>query len=116
MTDLVVTCPRPLWRTWLREGDAAGEPPTGQLYQWELSGRARPPIDTGDRLYVVAFDRLRGWAPVTDLRLEGGRWLIIRAGDAIACTIPDPIPGFRGWRRRWWPLEVERPFPHWRQP
>lgn len=142
MPDLVVTCPKGFWWEWIGEGDAAGAPPTGQEWGWYMSGR-RPDIGTGDRLYVVAWGRLRGYAPVTVLRqlcfdtrlgakpLNGiyadvrtisadvparaleNSWCICRNGDAAAATIPERIPGFRGWRRRWWPREHELPFADW---
>ena len=41
---------------------------------------------------------------------------ICRRGGAVACTIDEPIPGFRGLRKRWWRIEDERPFPDWRTP
>lgn len=34
MSNLVGTCPKDFWAEWLAEGDAAGEPPTGQEYGW----------------------------------------------------------------------------------
>ena len=33
-----------------------------------------------------------------------------------ACTIDEPISGFRGLRKRWWDRSIERPFPDWRTP
>lgn len=122
--DLVVTCAKTFWKEWIAEGDAAGDPPTGEEWGWYMSGR-RPPIEVGDRLYVVAWGRLRGWAPVTRLRwsspftdTHGVRWParghIAREGGAVACTIPEAIPGFRSWRHVWWPREAEIPFPDWK--
>jgi len=64
MTDLVVTVPRNLWSEWIEEGDAVGEPETGEEWGFFL-GHHRPPILPGERLYIVAHDRLRGYAPVT---------------------------------------------------
>jgi len=64
MTDLVVTVPRNLWAEWIEEGDAVGEPETGEEWGFFL-GHNRPPILPGERLYIVAHDRLRGYAPVT---------------------------------------------------
>lgn len=37
-----------------------------------------------------------------------------RQGGAVAVTIKEPIPGFRGLRVRWWPREAEHPFPDWK--
>lgn len=117
MTDLVGTCPKGFWLEWIAEGDAAGEPESGEEWGWYTRhSLARLTMD-GDRFYIVAHGRLRGWAPV--VRVEsylGGDHAIIRRGNAVACTIDEPIPGFRGLRERWWPREIERPFPDWRTP
>jgi hypothetical protein len=39
---------------------------------------------------------------------------ICRRGGAVACTIPEEIPGFRGYRNRWWNQSTEVPYPSWR--
>jgi hypothetical protein len=113
--DLVVTVPKWFWPEWIAEGDAAGEPETGEEWGFHLGG-PRPDAGPGDRLYVVAHGRLRGWAPVTRLAATDHGWAICRRGGAVACTIREPIPGFRGWRRRWWERSAELPFPRWREP
>jgi hypothetical protein len=64
MADLVVTVPRELWVEWIAEGDAVGEPESGEEWAFFL-GPQRPPCGPGDRLYIVAHDRLRGYAPIT---------------------------------------------------
>jgi hypothetical protein len=119
MVDLVVTCPKGFWWEWIAEGDAAGDPPTGEEWGWWMSDRGpRPPIGPGDRLYIVAWGRLRGWAPVTRLHhergTESGSWVICREAGAVACTVAREIPGFRGWRRVWWSRADEQPFPDWK--
>ncbi len=114
MSDLVVTVPKRLWWEWIAEGDAAGEPETGEEWGFYL-GRQRPQILRAERLYIVAWDRLRGYAPVTRVFQDaGGGWCICRKGGAVAVTIDEPIRGFRGWRRVWWNRAAERPFPDWR--
>lgn len=115
MADLVVTCPKNFFFRWIAEGDAAGDPYTGEEWGWFMGGR-KPDIQVGDRLYVVAYDKLRGYAPVTRLAQTRTGWAICRRGDAVAVTIEEPIKGFRGWRRRWWNRELERPFPEWKVP
>ena len=115
MADLVVTCPKPLWRGWIAEGDAAGDPETGEEWGFFLGGR-RPPIEAGDRLYVVSWGKLRGYAPVTRLAQHGRQWVICRQGGAVAVTVPVSIPGFRGWRYPWWLRSDEIPFPGWKTP
>ena len=110
MTDLVGTCPMGSWEEWIAEGDAAGDPETGQEYEWWSGHSFIRLIAPGDRFYIVAHGKLRGWAPVT--RVEKG--CIVRAGGAVACTLPDHIPGFRGLRKRWWPRGAEQSFPDWR--
>jgi hypothetical protein len=117
MADLVVTVPKWFWPDWIAEGDAAGDPETGETWGFTVGARSRPPIEIGDRLYIVAHDRLRGWAPVVMVEPYGRtRYEIGRRGGAVACTIPERIPGFRGWRRVWWDRGAELPFPDWRVP
>jgi hypothetical protein len=70
----------------------------------------------GQRCYVVAHGLLRGYAPLFAIETdETGRELkaFIRRAGAVAVTIPTPIPGFRGWRYRWWEMSQETPFPDW---
>jgi len=112
MADLVVTVPRPLWAAWIAEGDAAGEPESGEEWAFYV-GRCRPPIKV-ERLYIVAWNRLRGFAPVTEVVRTNRGYAICRRGGAVAVTIAAPIEGFQSWRRRWWSLDEERPFPEWR--
>lgn len=45
---------------------------------------------------------------------EFGGGAIVRKGNAVACTIDEPIPGFRGLRKRWWSRDIEKPFPNWK--
>lgn len=108
--DLVGTCPKSFWLEWLAEGDAADDPPTGEEWGWFTEHSYRSLIKPGDRFYVVAWGRLRGYAIVT--KLWGGA--IVREGGAVACTIDEPILGFRGLRKRWWDRAIEKPFPDWK--
>lgn len=117
MVDLVGTCPKGFWEEWIAEGDPAGAPESGEEWGWFTEHSYRSLIRPGslitiERFYVVAHGKLRGWAPVT------GMWggAIVRKGGAVACTIDEPIPGFRGLRKRWWDRAIERPFPEWRTP
>lgn len=117
--DLVVTCPMGFWKEWIAEGDPAGAPYSGEEWGW-FTGRGtngkgfKPPIEIGERLYVVGWGLVRGYAPVTDVRLDAnGKWVICRRGGAVAVTIDRPMKGFQGWRKVTWPREVERPFPDW---
>lgn len=115
MTDLVGTCPKDFWLEWIAEGDAAGEPYTGEEWGWYTRDPMAIQTKPGDRFYVVAWGRLRGYAPVTRVQNNGnGAYVICRRGDGIACTIPDDIPGFRGLRKRWWHRDSETPFPEWK--
>jgi hypothetical protein len=118
MVDLVGTCPKDFWCEWIAEGDAAGDPATGEEWSWWTEHSLITKIEPGDRFYVVAHGKLRGWAPVTRIHrptmLGGGA--ICRAGGGVACTIPEPIPGFRGLRVRWWKREDEVPFENWKVP
>lgn len=117
MPDLVGTCPKTEWEEWLREGDCAGDPVSGQTYYWVTRSPLAGQVAVGDRFYVVAHGRLRGWAPIVCVYDDGhGAYSIIRKGGAVSCTIPEEIPGFRGLRYRWWDQEDEIPFPRWRTP
>lgn len=115
MADLVVTVPKDFWFEWIDEGDAAGETPTGTEWGFWL-GWTKPPIEPGEKLYIVAWGMLRGYSPVTRVaKDDAGRWVVCREGDAIACTVPGMrIEGFRGYRKVWWPPSSERPFEDWR--
>lgn len=109
--DVVVTVPKDRWQEWLEEGDLAGEPSTGREYVFTTRAIT---TDIGARLYIVAWGRLRGYAPVTGTAWAGGsKVAIYRAGDAVACTIDGEIEGFQGARRRWWDRRHEKPFPNW---
>lgn len=116
MSDLVVTVPLSFGLTrWIDEGDAAGEPWSGELWDFGIGG-GRPDIEPGERVYIVYNRKLRGYAPL--VALEGGqrRWFLVRGGGAVAVTIDEPIIGFRGWRRRWWDRADEKYFTGWQQP
>lgn len=128
MSDVVVTVPKtftyppsPSMKglgAWISEGDAAGEPWSGQLWSFSSYG-ARPSIEPGERVYIVCEGRLRGYAPLVRLNYQHiqsgqGRIEFVRGGDAVAVTIQAPITGFRGWRYRWWERSEERPFPDWK--
>lgn len=112
MVDLVGTCPMDFWDEWIAEGDAAGDPETGEEWGWYTRAPLIRKIRPGDRFYVVAHGKLRGYAPVT--RVTPGH--IGRRGGAVAVTIAAFIPGFRGLRERWWRRDDEIPFPDWKTP
>lgn len=114
MVDLVGTCPKDFWEEWIAEGDPAGTPESGEEWGWYTRHRFARLIRPGDRFYVVAWGRLRGWAPVTRVQDNGDSFVICRRGNAVACTIDQPIPSFRGLEKVWWPRDIERPFPAWR--
>lgn len=127
MSDVVVTVPMNFTHpsapgkkglaAWLAEGDPPGEPWSGQ--EWAFScGAHCPDINPGERVYVVCEGRLVGYAPL--IRVEKGRnnkarhlrtvprYLLIRGGGAIACTIDAKITGFMGFRYRWWERDEEK--------
>lgn len=113
MPDVVVTVPKDMWEAWIAEGDAAGSPESGQEWGFYTYGR-EPVISRGDRVYVVAHGRLRGYAPLTRLARRGKQIVFCRKGGAVAVTIPAPIRGFRGWMFRWWDRKIEVPFAGWK--
>lgn len=122
MSDIVVTVPKREWENWLMEGDLAGDPESGKEYYFNLGG-SLPRIARGERLYIVAWGKLRGYAPITNLIIDSEkrgyrhtyRFSFVRRGKAVAVTIAEPIKGFRGYRYRWWDYSVEQPFPNWRE-
>ena len=111
--NLVVTVPKWFWPEWIAEGDAAGDLPTGTEWGFFIGGN-QPPIHRDDRLYIAAHGLLRGYAPVTRLGRQGDKWVICREAGAMAVTIAQPIPGFRGFRKVWWSEAEEMPFPDWK--
>lgn len=111
--DLVVTVPKWFWPEWIAEGDPAGSPESGEEWGFFMGG-PRPPINPGERLYIVAHDRIRGYAPVVRVAWLDGKWAICRKGGAVAVTIPDKVRGFQGFRKVWWQREHEQAFPDWR--
>ena len=123
MADIVVTVPInfrlpefPGLRgldAWCAEGDAAGEEDSGELWCFATGG-SRPDIVPGERVYILCEDRIRGYAPLVRLGYNNGEIRLIRGGGAVAVTIPQLIPGFQGWRRRWWERTEEVPFLDWK--
>ena len=116
MADLVGTCPKSFWLEWIAEGDAAGDPETGEEWGWYTAAPIAAKAVAGARFYVVAHGLLRGWAPITRVHRGDRGWAICRRGAAVACTIEATIPGFRGLRLRWWDRSEEREFPEWKTP
>lgn len=115
MSDVVVTVPKRLWQDWIDEGDLPGERETGEEYAFWLGGPV-PDIKPGELVYIVAHGKIRGAAPLTRIISNGVGFGLCRTGNAVACTIAEPITGFRGWRYRHWNREDEIPFPDWRTP
>lgn len=115
MSDVVVTVPKNRWADWIDEGDLPGQEWDG-TYQYSFYVSSAPSIDPGERVYIVAHGRLRGYAPLAHLDPAGSGYSLVRYGGAVAVTIPDPIGGFRGFRYRWWDRRDEVPFPNWREP
>ena len=120
MSDVVVTVPQGFWEEWIAEGDAVGEPWSGEEWDFFLGGYP-PKVLPGERVYIVCRRRLRGYAPLVRLEPKALRfrpgptgYALIRRGGAIAVTIPGEIPGFRGFRYRWWDRSIEIPFPEWK--
>jgi hypothetical protein len=117
MSDLVVTVPKRLWLDWIAEGDLPGEEAQYESHFWIYTNP--PYIKPGERVYIVAYGRLRGYAPLVRVeqicQLNPRMGCLVRAGGAEAVTIDEDIRGFQGVRKRWWDRAVERPFPDWRE-
>ena len=114
--DLVGTCPKGFWKEWLLEGDCAGDPRGNLQYCWQTRSIMARMIFPGDRFYVVAHGRLRGYALVTETPYDylSGMYCIYRCGGAVAVTIPETVRGFRGLKAPWWDPKAEIPFPDWK--
>lgn len=112
MSDVVVTVPAGIWEHWLAEGDCVGDSETGK--EWSFWSYGNPCITKGERVYVVARKKLRGYAPLICVYRDKGEIAFVRGGDAVAVTIDKEIRGFRGWRYRWWERSVERSFLEWK--
>lgn len=114
--DVVVTVPKGRWAEWLDEGDLAGEGPAEFSSHFWLG--SLPDIKPGERVYIVAHGRLRGYAPLVGTerrcKLYPARCCLMREGGAVAVTIPELITGYVGWRYRFWEREQEVPFPEWK--
>lgn len=113
MPDVVVTVPMGVWSDWIAEGDLPGDQWSGATSYFNLAG-VLPNIKPGERVYVVAHGRLRGYAPLVHIVADGNRFALVRQSGAVAVTISDTIKGFRGWRYVWWARSEERPFPEWK--
>jgi hypothetical protein len=123
MVDYCGTVPKGIWEDWIEEGDAAGEPPTGEEWGFYTYGTQPVELQPDSRFYIVAHGKLRGYAPITRIvfkpRFEGariGQVVFCRAAGAVPVTIKAPIRGFRGYMARWWDRKIELPFPDWRKP
>jgi hypothetical protein len=118
MSDVVVTVPKGQWQDWIAEGDLPGEVAQYDSHFW--IGKRMPYIEIGERVYIVAHGKLRGYAPLVRkewaCRLRPPSGCLLRQGGAVAVTIAEPIKGFQGFRYRWWRRENESPFPDWRTP
>jgi hypothetical protein len=116
MSDVVVTVPKSFGLDlWIDEGDAAGEPWSGEEWHFYLGGHP-PKIEPGGRVYILYNGRVRGYSPLVRVERDGiGRYALVRHGGAVAVTVPYDIRGFQGFRYRWWEYESEIPFPEWRR-
>lgn len=116
MGDIVVTVPKRLWEEWIAEGDLPGDVWSGDVF-YSFYVSQRPAMQPGDLVYIVAHGKLRGYAPLVRIdRTYGYRYALIRHGGAVAVTIPESIPGFRGFRYRWWNRSDEIAFDDWKTP
>lgn len=120
--DVAVTVPKSFGLDrWIEEGDPAGTEWSGQEWGFYLGGHP-PKIDPGERVYVFYNGLLRGYAPLLRIEREQlpadnviyqARYALVRGGGAVAVTIDQHVPGFRGFRYRFWDQEAEKPFPDW---
>ena len=82
---------------------------------WAYYLQSVPEIDPGERVYVVCHGKLRGYAPLMQVKTRDlsrkARCALLRGGGAVAVTISEQITGFMGFRYRWWDRALEVPFP-----
>jgi hypothetical protein len=114
--DVVVTVPKARWEEWIAEGQLPGEPKGCDEFFFWLSAVNLPKIERGERVYIVAHGKLRGYAPLTRLYRDAYGAALCRRGGAVAVTIDEAVRGFRGWRKAWWDRSEEIPFPDWQTP
>jgi hypothetical protein len=119
VSDVVVTVPKGMWEDWIAEGALPGWKWVEGAFHFWIPQSPLPNIKPGERVYVVAHGKLRGYAPLVELEkncmIRPGRACLMREGGAVAVTIPEYIRGFQGWRYRWWERDQETPFPGWRR-
>ena len=108
MTDIVVTVSRRHWQSWLQGGC---EP--GRLRSFHVFGD-KPPCCFGDRLYVLAHNRIRCRLIVDDVQPLRGGWMMFARFEQGMTVRGATIRGFKGWQRRWWRDADEIDFPEWR--
>ena len=115
MSDVVVTVPMSFgFEHWIAEGDPAGSDWSGQEWGFFMGGNP-PKIESGERVYIVCHRKLRGYAPLIRVEWTNNGFALVRGGGAVAVTIDEEIPGFRGCRYRWWEIDTERPFIDWQK-
>lgn len=112
MADVVVCVPRQRWLDWIREGSLPGDQ-SSQRFGFYVKTTERPPVEHGDRVYVIAWDQLRGYAPLIEMQDAPDGFTLVRAGGAVACTLPLDTKSFPGWKLRWWQRSDEMPFVEW---
>jgi hypothetical protein len=116
MADVIVTVPNSFGLdAWIDEGDLPDEPWSGLEWHFYLGGPV-PDIKPGERVYVTYNGKLRGYSRLVRIERYGSRgFALVRHNDAEAVTIDTPIPGFRGFRYRFWDYADEKPFPNWQE-
>lgn len=112
--DIIVTLPQSFGlKAWIDEGsDLPGNPWSGEEWHW-YSGGVIPNIKSGERVYVVYKGKLRGYSPLVRIERYKNSYALVRHNDAVAVTIDQRIPGFRGFRYRFWDYSDEKPFSDW---
>lgn len=108
MTDIVVTVPRESWAAFVA---ARGDARRGTLIPFQFA--EHPPASAGDTIYFAAHGRLRLKAQVESVFPWRGATGVL-ASLIAPVTICLAVPGFPGWRKRWWSAVDEQPFDAWR--
>lgn len=101
MSDIVLHLKPVLW-LWTHR--FVGERPCGFYIS------KKPPEPT-DRVYIAAEGKLQGWFwvdTIITMVASPPCYCVMAHQTFHPVTIADPVPGFAGWRHRWWETSAEK--------
>ncbi len=117
MGDLVVALGTPeRWRELVGAVPVLESSSGSDLFALPVTDRGgpRPAIGPGDRVYLVAWGRVRGYVRMAKLSNTLDGWVLGCSSAVVPTTIPAVgIATFRGAKAPWWKRPDEQPFPGW---